>query len=360
MRKITPIDNRGSIQLRFSVSGKRYGLNPVPGGSYSNKKDLEVAKAIALRIETDILTGKFDPSLDSYRLVQKAVPEIAKPAHLLDLFDQWVATLNLNPETYANHYKGFRSVLLKANPKITDTTWLAKADIKPSTYQVRLWMARRCLNWAVEQGLVTVNPYAAMKAPKAEKKRIQPFTKAEMRAILAAFEDRSPHYVPLVKFLFATGVRISEAIGLRWKDVDLYAGYITIAESLPIKRSGNGHTRQRKKTKTGSIRLLTLHDSLRYALGVPGKPEDLVFTSVEGKVISGHNWRERYWQPILGYAGVAYRPVHNTRHTFASHCLEAGMPVTQVAYLLGHSNATMVIKTYGHLINRHELPDLGL
>lgn len=74
MRDIKPTNHNGSIQLKFSFGGKRYSFNPVPGGSYTSKRDLATANAIATRIQNDILAGCFDPTLDKYRLTPKTRP----------------------------------------------------------------------------------------------------------------------------------------------------------------------------------------------------------------------------------------------------------------------------------------------
>ncbi len=71
MREIKPINHNGSIQLKFSVSGKRYSLNPIPGGDFNKPKDISQAIAIATKISNDILTGYFDTSLERYRIVPK-------------------------------------------------------------------------------------------------------------------------------------------------------------------------------------------------------------------------------------------------------------------------------------------------
>ena len=92
MRDINPINNNGSIKLKFSFGGKRYSFNPIPGGDYSNKRDLANAKAIATRIQNDILAGYFDPTLDRYRLSPKA-PAKPQPKNLLELWDLWVESL---------------------------------------------------------------------------------------------------------------------------------------------------------------------------------------------------------------------------------------------------------------------------
>jgi integrase len=84
---------------------------------------------------------------------------------------------------------------------------------------------RACCNWAVEEGLIEANPFLGMKirVPKglSEDEDINPFTKAERDLLIATFaEDRYySHYTNYVRFLFFTGARPSEVIGLQWKHV---------------------------------------------------------------------------------------------------------------------------------------------
>ena len=79
MRYINPFNNNGSIQLKFSYGAKRYSFNPIPSGDYYNKRDLLTAKAIAVKIQNDILAGYFDSTLDRYRLAPKASPVLPQP-----------------------------------------------------------------------------------------------------------------------------------------------------------------------------------------------------------------------------------------------------------------------------------------
>lgn len=122
MREIIPINHNGSIQLKFSVSGKRYGFNPIPGGDFTNRRDIATAKAIATNIQNDILAGIFDPTLNRYRLTPKT--DKTAPNTLLQVWDLWVASLGLPEHTLANHYKWVRRMLTEASPGINDLEWL--------------------------------------------------------------------------------------------------------------------------------------------------------------------------------------------------------------------------------------------
>ena len=72
MRAIHPINNNGSIQIKFTYQGKRYGFNPLPKASFGDKAKLAKAKQISAQIESDILSGEFDASLQRYKVKRKA------------------------------------------------------------------------------------------------------------------------------------------------------------------------------------------------------------------------------------------------------------------------------------------------
>lgn len=363
MRQIAPVNNNGSIQLKFSFSSKRYSFSPIPGGDFNNSKDIAQAKAIATKITNDILAGYFDSTLDRYRLSPKAAPKsdsiATKPTLLLDLWDSWVQTLGLSEATAANHYKSVRKMIAKANPKVSDTAWLTNSDIAPRTMRDRLSLMRSCFRWGLDKGLVEANTYAAIKPKKTASTRIKPFSASEILAILDGFDSLAPNYSPFVRFLFLSGCRISEAIGLRWQDIDFDRLEVTIAESLSKDPCGNGYKRVRKETKTGSIRVLPMSVQLKATLEVNrSEASELVFTTPNGYTIDADNWRSRYWKPILKSANVPYRKIHNTRHTMISYALDQGIAPTGVAYLAGHVDTRMVLTTYGHMINKPNLPTM--
>ncbi|MBD2097745.1 site-specific integrase [Trichocoleus sp. FACHB-591] len=364
MREIRPINNNGSIQLKFSFAGKRHSFNPIPGAHYTNSRDLATARAIAVKIQNDILAGNFDPTLNRYRLAPQPIVTAAKPNTLLHLWDAWVSNLELSPTARANHYEWVRRMIVKANPGIAETDWLIRTQLGPRTLRDRLQLIRACCNWGASQGWLEVNPYARLRLRNDSHKETKPFTFSEIAAILTGFEAIAPDYLPFVKFLFLTGVRISEAIGLTWGHVDFDRQTITICESLSIDVTGNGYKRVRKTTKTGSIRHLPMNEPLRVLLlsvsPTNPSPDALVFTSARGCVIDSGNFRERLWVKVLKQSGVPYRKIHTIRHTLISHAIEQGIPMTGVAYLAGHKDTRMVMQTYGHMVNRPDLPEMPI
>lgn len=363
MREIRPINNNGSIQLKFTVGGKRYSFNPIPGGSYGNRKDMAEATLVATKIQNDIQAGYFDETLERYRPSSKLVKKPGlETTDLLGLWDAWVDTLDISAATKADHYKAIRRMIVKASPAVTDTSWLTKANLAPNTYNKRLSYVKSCFLWAVREGKVTDNPFEKVKTRKVVTKPIKPFTREEIATILKGFDEIAPHYKPFIKFLFLTGTRLAEAIGLRWEHVDFARNEIVIRESYPKDRTKAGRTRIRKETKTGSVRYLTMGDSLRElleSLRDGQSQDDLVFKTVRG-CVPDNSTLQKLWKKVLRHCGIPYRKLHAIRHTMLSHAVEQGIPLTGVAYLAGHSNTSMVIKTYGHMVNRPNLPDMGM
>jgi integrase len=363
MKDITPINDHGSIRLRFTVAGQRHNFHPVPGGRYTNRRDLRTATAKATQIQNDILARNFDATLDRYRLTPESVTTTKKPTcpNYLELWDKWVFSLELSPDTQADHYGSIRKMIVKHCPKPSETQWLSDAKLAASTFNKRRNYVRRCFDWAVRENYVADNPWDSVKPRRIEAEHIIPFTVTEMQTVLAGFDEAAKHYTPFVKFLMLTGARMSEAIGLRVGVVNFERGEITISESLSIDRTKNGYQRKRKATKTGSIRVLPMNARLRELLEslTRGGANDLVFHSARGCQISDSNFRQA-WRKVLDSKGIPYRRPHILRHTLLSHAIEQGMPFPAVAYLAGHASTKMIVSTYGHMINRPNLPDLNL
>jgi integrase len=288
--------------------------------------------------------------------------EPEKNPPLLEIWDAWVESLDLPAETKAGHYDYFRRQIVRAgNPLSTDKDWFLQNTLAPKTHNTRLWLLKSVTAWAVVEGLLGTNPWLKVKPRKATKEIVKPFSQDETVRIIAGFEEFYPAWTPFAKFLFLSGCRMSEAIGLQWKHVDFQRQEICVCESLP-RSLNKTYERVRKSTKTGNVRYLKINAELARLLTQvsPARknPEELVFKNPTGtNHIDCHNFRRR-WKKVLAAKNIPYRRPHIIRHSFASHAIEQGIALTGVAYLLGHSDTRMVCRTYGHLINRPSLPNI--
>ncbi len=382
MRAIQVRNNNGRCLIRFNFEGRSHNITL---GNYTNKIDRARAEALASKIYADCLAGKFDPTLSSYkpissnvarRLAIEAIAQVkeirAKQWELVNTWGKFVEFSNLTERQYTNHWKPITIMLDKYGKPITlaevpkFVLWM-NSRLSSKTVSDRLSYLRKCCKWAMTQGLMTTNPFEGVRAQWARAKpKPKPFSKDEIQQIITAFENSRyySHYTDYVKFLFATGARTSEAIGLRWEHISFSREQIEIYEVMARGDDGSSSNRVRKGTKTDNLRVIPCKGKLKAMLiarkdsTINLKPDDLVFPSPTGTTIDDNNFRDRAWRKILAEAGVEYRHPYIMRHSLISHMVEDGVPLTGIAYIAGHRDTTMIQKTYGHMINRPDLPNL--
>jgi len=184
------------------------------------------------------------------QLSQHLQSEPDKNPPLLEIWDAWIEELNLLPQTKAGHYEYLRRQIAKSGNPLSDATaWFTTNDsLAPSTYNRRLWLLKKMSDWAVAECLLSVNPWLKVRPRKTAKQVIKPFSQEEATKIIAGFEESYPAWVSFTKFLFLSGCRMSEAIGLQWKHIDFQRREICICESLPLLNAGKGYERERKST----------------------------------------------------------------------------------------------------------------
>ncbi|MDD0972472.1 tyrosine-type recombinase/integrase [Pseudomonas fontis] len=215
---------------------------------------------------------------------------------------------------------------------------------------------------AVLDGLLAKNPTASLDKPKAVKKVVDPYTRDEAERIIAhlyrALCKYSQIYAAFFEFAFFTGLRPGEAMGLQWGDIDLEARTANIRRIIV-----GGQPEERTKTKYH--RVVLLNERALHALGQARRMATLrslasksatptsPFVFQPGK---GGMWiREpsvtiKHFKLALNTLGIRERRQYDTRHTYATMCLMAGMNPAFIANQLGHS-VEMLLSTYAKWIS---------
>ena len=244
-----------------------------------------------------------------------------------------------------------------------------------TTYNRRLSMLKHFVSWLVKMKAWNVNPVADIKPKKVKKivsPKRKPFTEEEIRKILEAFKNdtftpkgsgyKHSQYYPFIYFIFKTGVRNAEAIGLRAGKINIPAKTILINEVLARSLKGtSSQQRIRKETKNGKERLLPLTPDLLTVLNpvLEGKSsDDLLFTTVNRLPIDDNNFQKRIFKPILKKLEIDERVLYACRHTFGSRCIDGGITPVMTAFLMGNNPET-ALKNYTHQLNiPSELPKI--
>jgi len=159
-----------------------------------------------------------------------------------------------------------------------------------------------------------------------------------------------------------TGLRQGELLGLKWNDVDLDTGKLSVRRSLKVTENGLDFGPPKNKASRRSVPLnktavaaLRAHRARQNA-EILAAPEwwgtGLVFPNRVGKPINSSNLYHREFKPLLKRARLEGEgfTFHSLRHTFASGlCNEREYPKV-IQTLLGHSSITQTMDTYSHLM----------
>ena len=208
--------------------------------------------------------------------------------------------------------------------------------------------------------MLVKNPAIQVRPPRPPRREIKILNKDEIGALLAtAKETSSELYLPVLVAV-TTGLRRGELLGLRWTDLDLKAGVLTVNQS--VERIGGKITYKAPKTAT-SRRLITLaavtveklqehrlaqtKERLKFGLG--RDPRGLVFTRPDGQPLDPDSL-SRDFPRLVAAAGVTPITLHGLRHTHISHLLMDGVHVKVVSERAGHANIAITLSTYAAYI----------
>lgn len=220
-----------------------------------------------------------------------------------------------------------------------------KADGRPDATRRQVHaILRRALSVAEKDGKIASNPAAKVDAPPVGQGSHGKFTLVEALAILAHMDDEGVCATRWVCALLA-GLRQGEALGLMWVDVDLENRRILIRQAAQ-RIKGQGIQIVGLKSKA-SHRWVPMVDPVWAALSRVPKPERVGFVWGGDKPLDPRkDWQS--WVDLLDLAGVPRRPLHAARATCGSLLMEAKVPDTIIAEILGHSNVKVTRDHYLH------------
>lgn len=209
---------------------------------------------------------------------------------------------------------------------------------------------QRALRVAVMERRLLFNAAELVERPPVPENHHGPLMAEDARLVLETLAARmdSGDSVSASRFLVAllAGLRQGEALGLRWKDVDLTPGHEAIMVTQAIQRQkGSGLVEVPPKSRT-SIRTVPLMLPVAAALREHAKAGAKGYVWGGAKPIDPRrdwgNWRE-----LLAAAGCSRNyPLHSARATTASLLASAGVPLKAVADILGHADFDVTWKSY--------------
>lgn len=252
-------------------------------------------------------------------------------------------------------------------------------DLKTSTIGTIFTVITQSMQLAYEDGLILRNPCWGIKINNKESAEKTALTPEEEDELLYRIQNsRSQRFYPLVGILLNTGIRVSEAVGLTWNDVDMENGFFEVNKQIILlQKDDNDKKRELTVTPPKSeagIRRIYMTDYVKHLFQMQKQISDdtnstitiddysdFVFTSKNGTVLS-----VRSFQYSLAHISVEKNEgreivlprvtPHILRHTACTKMINAGMNIKAVQMLMGHSNIDVTLQIYTH-INDNQLKD---
>ena len=234
---------------------------------------------------------------------------------------------------------------------------LVKDGLAPKTVRNLHSVLRRALADAERLGLVIRNAAAAARPPSVPHHEQRTWSATELNTFLATVSD---HRLLASFVVFATtGMRRGEVLGLRWSDVDLANGRLSVVNTIttvngrPVETSTKTKkSRRRVSLDAATLGALRAHqerqDIERASAGSAWSDTGLVFTREDGSAI--HPDRFSHWfADLVEKAGVPPIRLHDLRHTHATLALEAGVHPKVVSERLGHATVGITLDLYSHV-----------
>ncbi len=289
------------------------------------------------------------------QFLDRWLADVVKPSVAPKTYSSYAETVRVHIKPALGHHR-----LPKLSPQQVQELLSAKsaAGLSPRTVGYIRTVLRIALNRAVKWGVVARNVAALTDPPRGVRTERSPLTPEQARALLAAAEgDRLE---ALYRVAVALGLRLGEALGLRWEDVDLDAGALRVRFAL--QRIDGKLALKAPKTEK-SRRALTMPPSLVAALrahrvrqleerlvaGSRWVDSGLVFTNTIGGPLEPSNVLKGF-KRLLASAGLPDQRFHDLRHCAASLMLAQGVPMRVVMDVLGHSQMATTADLYSHVM----------
>ena len=217
--------------------------------------------------------------------------------------------------------------------------FIATLECSPKRINNVLILLRSLFKMAKKRKLITENIMLEVENLKTEQPDIFPLTKEEVRDFLRAVE---PHYRPFFTVAFATGMRFGEMAALKWRNVDFDRRQIHIRKSRVYGVEGSPKTKKSKRTIDMLPPALKALQEQRLNTG----RDIYVFRDTKGRFMVPDHIRNQVWKPAIAKAELEYRPMIQTRHTFATIAIDSGEDLGWVQQMMGHSSLQMIYTRY--------------
>jgi integrase len=312
---------------------------------------------------------------------QKGIPIVSEKQTVAKFLEHWlnqVVKTTIRPKTYRTYSDlvklhiapGIGDVPIgKLSPQRVREFLNAKlaSGLSPRTVKHLLVTLRGALDVATKDGQIPRNVAALVDPPRVPRSEVQAFTEQQARAFLAAVKGDRLEAVYTVAV--AIGMRQGEILGLKWSDIDLETGMLTVRAALQRvdKKLIQVETKSAKSRPihlpAACLAALTRHkakqEEERQWAGSRWKDTGYVFTTRKGTPMDARDLLRDYYRITRPKTKPGEEPIklpfppirfHDLRHSTATILLAQGVAPKYITELLGHSQVSFTMQVYAHVL----------
>lgn len=297
-----------------------------------------------LKQKTAVLAKKADPELmfEAQQVIDKFLDDVWSSR---GLSENTLKAYQTDLNYLSLFFSGRQTSVIDINQQdLRDyLSWRLALGFSTSSSARVLSCLRRFFNYLLERNLIDVDPSALICSPKLAQKLPSSLTEDEISALLAEPNVDEPiecRDKAMLELLYATGLRVTELVGLKLEEMSLQQGLVRV-----IGKGG-----KERLVPMGEMAQIAITEYLSTArmILLSNQGSDVVFPSRRGQQMT----RQTFWHRIKFYAlrsGITkHLSPHTLRHAFATHLLNHGADLRVVQLLLGHSSLSTT-QIYTHV-----------
>ena len=329
--------------------------------SKSRVSQAEAKRRLSLKIEK-LLTAPTKEEVEKKQLEEMIFSE---------LLEEWrtIRSSEIKSSSYRSEMKSLELFMeTVGNLRISDyttqlvQTYLMNLNVQNSTRKNRKIYLNGIFNNAVKVGYISDSPVKSVVIPKqkADYEKLQKakdnfISREELGQVLSYCEshNKDKRYALAMEFIFLTGLRFAEFIGVRYQDVNFKANLLTIDHTIDYVAHGYDE-RILQTTKTvGSVRTIVLSERCLEIIEYFRRncfDEEFIFVTEQGNIMRQpllYRFIKNICEAVLG--GNRSYNIHMLRHSHISLLAELGIPIKAIMERVGHRDESITLRIYSHV-----------
>lgn len=201
------------------------------------------------------------------------------------------------------------------------------------------------LRHAYENDYINHNPADGLRSVRVDDNPMTPLSVDEVFQLLNKYNTW--YMCARLHIALVCGLRQGEALGLRWKDIDLENGLIHVRQQIQKINGTYAAVPLKTYRSNRTIALPEETSEILQAFRIQVGENELVFCGLNGEPKSSHSDYSD-WQKALRSCGIPRRRLHDTRHTAATIMYSSGVGIETISRILGHSSSAITSRLYVH------------